>query len=93
MIPTVINSIVHHAASKANEGFTYVASEEESTGTVMFASIIAFIIVLLIVAFVGMYLWNECLAGSKGLLTFARPATSAWQIVGLYVFVALFVGV
>ena len=40
-------------------------------------------------------LWNAFIAGAPdsgcdGLFTFARPADNMWQIIGLYIFVALF---
>ena len=100
MLSKVIHNIARHVASKAHEGFNTTTSEETAysaaasaqSGTHMLATIAAFVIVLIIIAFVGKFLWNECIAGSQGLFTIARPATSAWQILGLYIFVALMVG-
>ena len=104
MLSKVIHNIARHVASKAHEGFNnnddtttseeaaYSAAASAQSGTYMFATIAAFVIVLIIIAFVGKFLWNECIAGSQGLFTIARPATSAWQILGLYIFVALMVG-
>ena len=50
------------------------------------ASIVAFIIVLVILAFIGKYLWNNSLVP---LVSVARPATSAMQILGLYILTGL----
>ena len=46
----------------------------------------AFLFALIILGFVGKLLWNSVVVE---LLTFAKPAKSFWQIVGLMIFVAL----
>jgi succinate dehydrogenase hydrophobic anchor subunit len=51
------------------------------------ASILALIIALLVLAFVGKFLWNASVAE---LFTCARPVTSAWQIIALLLLVSLF---
>jgi len=50
------------------------------------ASILALVLSLLIIAFVGKYLWNSTVAE---LFTFARPVQSVWQIIGLILFISL----
>ena len=50
------------------------------------ATFIAFLVALVIIAFVGKYLWNGVIVE---LFSFAKPARSFWQIVGLMIFVAL----
>jgi hypothetical protein len=50
------------------------------------ASILSLIIAILIVAFVGKWLWNNSVVE---LFTFARPARSVWQIIALMLFWAL----
>lgn len=50
------------------------------------ASIIALVIAITIVAFVGKWLWNNSVAE---LFTFARPVRSVWQIIALMLFVSL----
>ena len=50
------------------------------------ASILSLIIAILIVAFVGKWLWNNSIAE---LFTFARPVRSVWQIIALMLFIAL----
>ncbi len=52
----------------------------------LIASILSFIIALLIVAFVGKWLWNTSVAE---LFTFVRPVRSVWQIIGLMLFISL----
>jgi ABC-type antimicrobial peptide transport system permease subunit len=50
------------------------------------ASILSLVLAILIVAFVGKYLWNTTVAE---LFTFARPVRSVWQIIGLMIFLSL----
>ncbi len=52
----------------------------------LIASILSFIIALLIVAFIGKWLWNTSVAE---LFTFVRPVRSVWQIIGLMLFISL----
>jgi ABC-type antimicrobial peptide transport system permease subunit len=52
----------------------------------LIASILSFIIAILIVAFVGKWLWNTTVAE---LFTFVRPVRSVWQIIGLMLFISL----
>ena len=52
----------------------------------LIASIIALMISITIIAFVGKWLWNTSVAE---LFTFAKPVRSAWQIIGLMLFLAL----
>ena len=50
------------------------------------ASLLSLILAILIIAFVGKYLWNTTVAE---LFTFARPVRSVWQIIGLMIFLSL----
>lgn len=50
------------------------------------ASILSLILSIVIVAFIGKWLWNSTIAE---LFTFVRPVRSAWQIIGLLIFVSL----
>lgn len=50
------------------------------------ASILSLILSILIIAFIGKWLWNTTIAE---LFTFVRPVRSAWQIIGLLIFVSL----
>jgi len=51
------------------------------------ASIISLVLAILIIAFVGKFLWNSTVAE---LFTVVRPVRSAWQIIGLMLLVSLF---
>lgn len=53
----------------------------------VFASILALILSILILAFIGKWLWNTSVAE---LFTFVRPVRSVWQLIGLMIFVSLF---
>ena len=50
------------------------------------SSILALVISVAIVAFVGKWLWNSSVVE---LFTFARPVRSVWHIIGLMLFLAL----
>jgi ABC-type antimicrobial peptide transport system permease subunit len=50
------------------------------------ASLLSLILAIIIIAFVGKYLWNTTVAE---LFTFARPVRSVWQIIGLMLFISL----
>ncbi len=50
------------------------------------ASLLALVIAITIVAFVGKWLWNNSVAE---LFTFARPVRSVWQIIALMLFISL----
>jgi hypothetical protein len=50
------------------------------------ASLLSLVLAILLIAFVGKYLWNNTVAE---LFTFARPVRSVWQIIGLMIFLSL----
>ncbi len=50
------------------------------------ATLLAFFIALVIIAFVGKLLWNGVITE---LFSFAKPARSFWQIIGLMLFINL----
>lgn len=50
------------------------------------AMIIAFVLALVILSFIGKLLWNSIITE---LFTFAKPARNFWQILGLMIFVSL----
>ena len=52
------------------------------------AQLLALVIAVLIVAFVGKWLWNNSVAE---LFTFARPVRSVWQIIALMLFLSLII--
>lgn len=51
------------------------------------ASLLSLILAILIVAFVGKYLWNSTVAE---LFTIVRPVRSVWQIIGFMILLSLF---
>jgi hypothetical protein len=50
------------------------------------AQILALVIAILIIAFIGKWLWNNSVVE---LFSFARPARSVWQIIALMLFWSL----
>jgi hypothetical protein len=77
------------AATKATvEGFVGThSSEAKRDAYVQFVSVVlAFVIAIVILAFIGKYLWNNVVVE---LFSFAKPARSFWQIIGLAIFISL----
>ena len=54
--------------------------------TEVLATLLAFVISLVILGFVGKLLWNNVVIER---FSFAKPARSFWQILGLMIFVSL----
>ena len=50
------------------------------------SALLAFVVSVLIISFVGKLLWNSVVFD---LFTFVKPARSVWQILGLAIFVKL----
>lgn len=61
-------------------------SRRREAFTDVFAVLLAFIISLVLLGFIGKYLWNNVVVE---LVSFAKPARSFWQILGLMIFVSL----
>lgn len=72
------------------EGFSGSSdSKERRNAYVDFVSyLLAFIISLLVLGFIGQYLWNEVVVD---LVSVAKPSKSVWNIIGLMVFSSLIV--
>jgi hypothetical protein len=51
------------------------------------AAILSLVIAIVVISFVGKYLWNVSVAE---LFTFARPVQSVWQIIALMLLMSLF---
>jgi hypothetical protein len=68
------------------EGMTDMSGSKKDLYKDVIASILSLIIALTIVAFIGKYLWNTTVAE---LFTFVRPVKSAYQIIGLMLFISL----
>ena len=80
--------VVNTATKAAVEGFVGLqSSEKRRDAYVEFVSIIlAFFLAIVILGFIGKWLWNEVVVD---LFSFAKPARSFWQIIGLMLFVSL----
>ena len=73
------------------DGFTNVPgpapdSKRRDMYVELIASLLAFVIALVIIGLFGKLLWNNVVVD---LFTFAKPARSVWQLIGLMVFMAL----
>lgn len=70
------------------EGFVSNSdSKEKRNAYVSFISFfLAFLIAMVILGFVGKLLWNDVVVD---LFSFAKPARSVWQVIGLMLFLAL----
>ena len=79
---------INSASKAAVEGFVGLnSSERRRDAYVEFVSfVIAFFIAIIILGFVGKWLWNEVVVD---LFNFAKPARSFWQIIGLMLFLSL----
>jgi hypothetical protein len=82
------NGIVKSAAKATIEGFVGLQSSEARRDAYVdfSATLLAFVISVVLIAFLGRYLWDNVVVD---LFSFARPSRSIWQILGLMVFVAL----
>ena len=81
-------SVVSHVSRAAVEGFMGSPENPKSKDTYAdaLAMIVAFVLSVVILAFVGKLLWNSIVTE---LFTFAKPARSFWQILGLMIFLSL----
>ena len=80
-------SAITSACRAAVEGFADTnpnVKREVYADTV--ATLLSFTLAFLIVAFVGKLLWNNVMVE---LFSFAKPAKSFWQIIGLMIFINL----
>jgi len=80
-------SAITSACRAAVEGFADTApnvKREVYADTV--ATLLAFVLAFFIIAFVGKLLWNNIIVE---LFSFAKPAKSFWQVIGLMIFLAL----
>ena len=95
MLANTINEITHYAINNSDhnqEMFVNDLKNELSTqysSSKMTATLIATIIVMVSVVFLGKYLWNTVLVD---LVPGVKKATSAWQILGMYVLLNLLFG-
>ena len=76
----VINTVASDASSKMDTRASYVD---------LTATLLGFIVGIVILAFVGKWLWNTVVLD---LVAVAKPARSVWQIIGLSILVKLILG-
>jgi hypothetical protein len=75
------------ACNAAIQGFVSGSAEVKRDAYVdLAASLLAFILSIVILGFFGKLLWNNVIVD---LISIAKPAKSFWQLVGLMVFVSL----
>ena len=82
-------SIISSAARAAVEGFTSTNQDPAKRKDIymeLLAILLAFVVSLVILGFVGQLLWNNVV---MDLFTFAKPARSVWSIIGLMIFMSL----
>lgn len=80
-------SAIQSACRAAVEGFADTApTVKREVYADSVAVLLAFIVSFIIVAFVGKLLWNNVVVD---LFSFAKPARSFWQIIGLMIFINL----
>lgn len=82
-------SIVSSAARACVEGFTSTNQDPAKRKDIymeLLAVLLAFVVSLVILGFVGQLLWNNVV---MDLFSFAKPARSVWQIIGLVIFLSL----
>jgi hypothetical protein len=83
-----MTGVVGGACRAAVEGFVGTQSNEKRRDAYVdfFSAVLAFLFALVILGFIGKWLWNSVVVD---LFAFAKPARSFWQIVGLMVFLSL----
>ena len=75
------------ACQAAVEGFVSGSADARRDAYVQFAAtVLSFVLSFVILGFIGKLLWNNVIVD---LFSFAKPAKSFWQLIGLMVFVAL----
>ena len=82
-------SSLQRACYAVVDGFTDLSGSSAKRREVymeLTATILAFILSVAIIAFVGKWLWNNIICD---LLSIAKPARNVWQIIGLMIFLAL----
>jgi hypothetical protein len=75
----VVSTVASDASSKVETRQAYVD---------LVSALLAFVVSVLIISFVGKLLWNSVIFD---LFTNVKPARSVWQILGLAIFVKLII--
>ena len=83
-----MSGIIEGAIRSGLEGFVNPedSQSKKEAYVSLAASLITFIIALIILSLIGKLLWNGVIVD---LFTIAKPARSYWQILGLFVFTSL----
>ena len=96
MIAQTVCSIVNTAQPSREDFNNPMAMSAGNAGWNAATMLITLIIMIVIVALVGYWLWNTCVAGAgkndTGLFTFAKRADNVWQILGLFILLSLLCG-
>lgn len=81
-------SLLTYASRSLVQGFANPADSKEAreSASELLVVLVAFFVSLVVLSLIGTLLWNTIITE---LFSFARPAKSFWQILGLFVFVAL----
>ena len=81
-------SLIGGASRAAVEGFLDQGNAEHRRRAYMdFVSVVlTYIVAIVVLSFIGKLLWNEVIVD---IISFAKPARSIWQILGLMIFVSL----
>jgi len=82
-------SLLSSACRAAVEGFTSTNQDPTKRKDIymeLLAVLLAFVVALIILGFVGQLLWNNVI---MDLFTFVKPVRSVWQIIGLAIFLSL----
>lgn len=80
-------SVLQSACKAAVEGFSDSApAAKREVYASSIAALLSFVLAFVILAFVGKLLWNNVVVD---LFSFAKPAKSFWQIIGLMLFLNL----
>lgn len=84
-------NVVNQATKAVVEGMSGSpeAEKRKQTYVDLIAVLIAFVITLVILAFIGQLLWNNVVVD---LISVAKPSKSVWQILGLFIFLSLIRG-
>jgi heme/copper-type cytochrome/quinol oxidase subunit 2 len=87
-------STVENFANNRNERFNGNGMDMMSPykGENFIVVLITFLIIVLIISLIGQFLWNYVVHGKDALFNGANKAKNIWQILALYILVALFIG-
>jgi flagellar biosynthesis protein FlhB len=100
MIPQILNNAIKTIASSSSLREHFVSQDKEHFENSSYyalittvTSLIVFVLVIIILALIGKYLWNTVVAGASkgtGLFTQIKPVEGISEIIGLYILVSLF---